>query len=101
MGRCYLQELIRCLLKPFVISASDVDWDEPEKVSRKEELQGIQGRGVSCYLAQLLRLLNSFSLLAIAALFVESVTKRWFSLASYRHHQETFPIASERFDTSL
>ena len=99
MGRCYLQELILCLLKPFVISASDVDWDEPEKVSGKEELQGIQGRGVSCYLAQLLRLLNSFSLLAIAELFIESVTKRWFS--SYRHHWEPFPIASERFDTSL
>ena len=98
-GRCYLQELVRCLLKPFVISASDVDWDVPEKVSRKEEMQSIQGRGVSCYLAQLLRLLNSFSLLAIAALFVESVTKRLFS--SYRHHQEPFPTASERFDTSL
>ena len=26
-GRCYLQELIRCLVKPFVISAGDVDSD--------------------------------------------------------------------------
>ena len=30
-GRCYLQELISCLLKHLVIGASDVDSDIPTK----------------------------------------------------------------------
>ena len=46
IGRSNFQELIRCLLKPFVISASDVDWNVPAKISRKEEMQSTQGRGL-------------------------------------------------------